>query len=296
MSSYSSPAFSRTASAAPDSNEACACGTSMLTKAILSVPSLSAAAIGTPNSVASGLTIVKLVSVSASRPSVLVWKNSVGTPAACSGSHTESATRGLAERDGDDARPRPSGWRSRWPPAGSAPVSQVTTSIGRPPTPARWVFQYSAAASAARSSSVLSNACVAPSDTMPTLDRARPTPRPRARAGRWPRRRVVASSSSADASSSSSPRRRRRRAAARSARRWRASAAATARVVPSPAYPCLSPGSWTVVLLSLLSLSVIVAAATVTAPARRARPRSTCRRRRTWRRPRCRRRAGAARG
>ena len=46
--------------------------------------------------------MVKLVSVSASRPSALVWRNSVGTPAACSGSHTDIGHRGLAEADRHD--------------------------------------------------------------------------------------------------------------------------------------------------------------------------------------------------
>ena len=138
----------------------------MLTKAIWSVPSLSATAIGTPNSVASGLTMVKLVSGSASRPSALVWRNSVGTPAACSGSQTASATADWLRPTA--TTPASTIWLAQSvPPAGSAPVSQVTTSIGRPPTPALWVFQYSAVASATRSSSELSNACVAPSDTIP---------------------------------------------------------------------------------------------------------------------------------
>ena len=203
MRSYSSPAFSRRAGAAPESNEALAWGTSMLTKAIRSVPSLSAAAIGTPNSVASGFSIVKLVSVSASRPSALVCRNIVGTPAACSGSHTESATadwlRATATTSSSTI------WLAQSvAPAGSAPVSQVTTSMGRPATPAWCVFQYSAAAWAPRSSSVLSNAWVAPSDTIPIL-----TGSPDA-ASSGPSRSVaseplVASSSSDDDESSSSP-------------------------------------------------------------------------------------------
>ena len=72
--SYSRPAFSKMPSTAPDSNSVSAAGTSMVTKATWSTPSSSATATGTPISVDSGLTMTKLVSVSASMSSLLFWK------------------------------------------------------------------------------------------------------------------------------------------------------------------------------------------------------------------------------
>ena len=277
----------------------------MLTKAIWSVPSLSATAIGTPNSVASGLTMVKLVSGSASRSSALVWRNSVGTPAACSGSQTASATADWLRPTA--TTPASTIWLAQSvPPAGSAPVSQVTTSIGRPPMPPRWVFQYSAVASAVRSSSVLSNACVAPSDTIPMR-----TGSPDAGSS-GPSRSVasepdVASSSSdAASSSSSSP-----HATAPSSSTLRAARAIARRGRP-PRRPGSSPGISICPLLdcgrSVLDISSPCCreigcrtrsrprAPALMAPARPARPRTTSRRRRTSPPPRCRRPGGAARG
>ncbi len=143
-------------------------GTSMITNATLSAPSLSATEIGSPKNVLSGLAIANVDSSSVIRPPPNAWNSITGTPASCRASHSDSVTpdwlRVTATTSSSTI------WLAQSvAPAGSPPVSQVTTSIGRPPTPPWWSFQYSAVASAARSSSELSNAWVAPSDTIPTF-------------------------------------------------------------------------------------------------------------------------------
>src|SRR4029450_7126443 len=123
----------------------------MRTKASLSVSSASAAAIGVPYSVASGLTMTKLSVVSASMASVLVWKNSGGMPGGGDGAHTESATADWLSATATTSAS--TSWLAQSvAPAGSAPVSQVTTSMRRPPMPPLWLLQYSAVASADRNS------------------------------------------------------------------------------------------------------------------------------------------------
>ncbi len=139
MTSYSRPAFSMTLGASA-STPVRAWGTSMMTNSTLSLPSLSATDTGRPNRVVSGLMSTKLDCVSAVMPWPLVWNHIVGTPAACSGSHTESATADWLRATA--TTPSSTNWLAQSvAPAGSAPVSHVTTSIGRPPTPALWALK-----------------------------------------------------------------------------------------------------------------------------------------------------------
>ena len=79
----------------------------------------------------------------------------VGTPAACSGSHSDWAAANCDQLTA--TTPFSTIWfaQSVVPP-GSPLASHVTTSIGRPPMPPWWALKYSAVAWAARSSSVLS--------------------------------------------------------------------------------------------------------------------------------------------
>src|ERR671919_1614132 len=110
-----------------------------------SAPSLSATETGSPNSAVSGLIMTKLDSVSVVAPWLLVWNHSVGTPAAFSGSQTLSATADWLSATATTSCS--TSWLAQSVAvAGSPRVSQDTTSTGRPPTPARCVFQYSAAA------------------------------------------------------------------------------------------------------------------------------------------------------
>ena len=235
--------------------------------------------------------MMKLDSVSVSMPSVLVWRNSVGTPAACSGSHTDSATADWLRVTA--TTPSSTIWLAQSvAPAGSAPVSQVTTSTGRPATPAWWVFQYSAEAWAARSSSVLSKAWVAPSDTMPTLIGSPSAAFSGPRTSVPPEVSSVSEPLELELSSSSSP----PHAAATSS-----SAVSTARAMPRRGRrwrrpdPSSGLSMWPLLGWCCRVLDTCVPPV-LTGPARRARPRSTSRPRRTSRPPRCRRRGGAARG
>src|SRR5919106_694372 len=144
----------------------CETAVTATTKAMRSAPSLSATETGRPNSPVSGLIMAKLDSVSVVTPWVLVWNQKLGTPAACNGSQTDSPTADWLTATATTSSSTNWFAQSAAPP-GSPRVSHGTTSTGRPPTPPRWVFQYSAVASAMRSSSVLSVNPSWPSETIP---------------------------------------------------------------------------------------------------------------------------------
>jgi hypothetical protein len=113
----------------------------MSTKSTRSAFSCSATETGSPMSELSGLNTKNVEALSVAIAGLpLAWKKKVGMWAWCSGSHSESDTADWLRVTATTS------FSTIWlaqsvAPAGSPPVSHVTTSTGRPPMPPLCSFQ-----------------------------------------------------------------------------------------------------------------------------------------------------------